>query len=103
MKSYTNVLELESLISSNPKVVVDFYSDWCGPCKKIAPFYENKSKEYPGMICVKADAGIEEIAQKYEVSVLPTFVTFHNGLRGEVLQGANTTALSQLMLNLHNL
>jgi thioredoxin 1 len=64
--------EFQKLISSNTCVVTDFYADWCGPCKAIAPIFEQlaTSHSQPGKLAfakVNVD-NQQEIAQKYGVS-----------------------------------
>ena len=72
--------ETEVLGSSTP-VLVDFWADWCGPCKMIAPSLEEISSELDGKVTiVKAnldDAG--EAATRYQVRTIPQLVLFENG------------------------
>lgn len=61
-------------------IVVDFYADWCGPCKAVAPRVEALASEYPDMAFVKVNVDeLEEIATEYEVASLPTFLLIKNG------------------------
>lgn len=72
--------EKEVLNSSEP-VLVDFYADWCGPCKMMAPVVEELAGELQG----KAKVGkinIDEnqgLAMKYEVMSIPTLIVFKEG------------------------
>lgn len=72
--------ETEVLKSTTP-VLVDFYADWCGPCKMIAPFIDELAKEYEGKIIVgKLNVDTAGgIAQKYGVMGIPTLMTFKRG------------------------
>ena len=62
-------------------VLVDFWAEWCGPCKMIAPFLEDISKELKGRVTV-AKINIDEnpaTPTKYGVSGIPTLMLFKNG------------------------
>jgi len=71
----------EEVMSSNLPVLVDFYADWCGPCKMLAPVIEALAGEYEG----KAKIGklnvddAPETAQKYGIMSIPTLLYFKNG------------------------
>ena len=71
----------EEVLQSDLPVLVDFYADWCGPCKMMAPIVERIAKEYDGQIKVgkcNIDANMP-LAQKYRVASIPTFVIFKAG------------------------
>ena len=61
--------------------LVDFYADWCGPCKMIAPVLDDLASEYDGKVSiVKVDADAHpEVLSKYGVRGLPTLMMFENG------------------------
>ena len=71
----------EEVLSSNIPVLVDFYADWCGPCKMLAPVIEALAGEFEG----KAKIGklnvdnASETAQKYGIMSIPTLLYFKNG------------------------
>lgn len=72
---------LEKIIAEagDKLIVIDFFAMWCGPCKMIAPKYEELSKENTNVIFLKVDVDDnEEIAVKYEISSMPTFVFIKN-------------------------
>ncbi|KAB2573104.1 Thioredoxin [Lasiodiplodia theobromae] len=86
-----------SILSSNTYVVADFYADWCGPCKAIAPVFEQLAQQEakPGRLSfVKVDVDAQQgVAGKYGVSAMPTFLVFKNGSVTETIRGANPAAL----------
>ncbi|KAF2136104.1 uncharacterized protein K452DRAFT_259622 [Aplosporella prunicola CBS 121167] len=89
--------QFKNILSSNTCVVADFYADWCGPCKAIAPIFEQlaSAEAKPGrMAFVKVDVDAHQgIAQQYGVSAMPTFLIFKNGTVTETIRGANPAGL----------
>ncbi|QZX49072.1 thioredoxin [Mycoplasma sp. E35C] len=80
MKHVTSKAEFEQLIKDNKKVVVDFYADWCGPCKMFGPVFEQVSKEKTDWTFIKVNVDeAEELSIKYQVASIPTLYTFKNG------------------------
>ena len=80
--------ELEVIESDEP-VMVDFYAEWCGPCKMAAPVIDQLAEEYVGKVKVvklNVDEG-RESAAKYGVMSIPTVITFRNGEEVERLVG----------------
>ena len=72
--------ESEVLRSDQP-VLVDFYADWCGPCRMLAPILEEIAREYEGGVKVgKVNVDEQmELAQKFGVSSIPLLVVFKDG------------------------
>lgn len=72
--------EQEALGSEIP-VMVDFYADWCGPCKMLAPTVEKLAKEFDGKIKIgKLDTDSnQQIAAKYRVMTIPTLLFIKGG------------------------
>lgn len=72
--------EAEVLKSDIP-VLVDFYADWCGPCKMMAPIVHQLAEAYAGQMKIgklNVDEAIS-VAQKYRVMNIPTFIFFKEG------------------------
>lgn len=65
---------------ANGLVLVDFYADWCGPCRMIAPELEKLDMEMPNVQIVKLNVdNVPQIAQEYGVMSIPTLILFNNG------------------------
>jgi len=81
--------EFNSLIKEG-KVVVDFYADWCGPCKFLSPIIEKLAGDYDGTVkFAKVDVdGQQELAQRFQVMSIPTVIFFKDGQQVERFSGA---------------
>lgn len=80
MKFTTGNFETEVLNAEIP-VMVDFYAEWCGPCKMMGPLVDKMADKYAGKVKIgklNVDESLE-IAQKYRVASIPTFIFFKNG------------------------
>lgn len=70
-----------TVLESDAPVLVDFYADWCAPCKMVAPLVDEIAHQHTGkMLVVKVDTDqAPEVAMKYEIRSIPTLIVFRNG------------------------
>jgi thioredoxin 1 len=69
-------------------VIIDFYADWCGPCKMMAPEFESASAELKNIKFAKLNVDeASEIAQTYEIMSIPTMIFFKDGEQANRLTG----------------
>lgn len=79
----------EDVVASTGPVVVDFYADWCGPCKMIEPVLDQLATEYEGRLKfgrLDVDAS-QDVAMRYNVMAMPTVGFFHGGKMVDRLVG----------------
>lgn len=71
----------EEVLQSEKLVLVDFWANWCGPCKMIAPVLEQIAEEYKEKVKIgKVNVDEEsEIARQYQILSIPTLILFKNG------------------------
>ncbi len=68
------------VLKSNETVLVDFYADWCGPCKMVAPILEEIAQENADIKVCKVDVDASQsLAQQFGVASIPTLIVFKNG------------------------
>ncbi len=83
MVKYVNAKALEEIISSEKVVFCDFWASWCGPCRMLAPVFEEISDKYEGQATfVKIDIDEEDseaAAIKYGITSIPNVIAFKNG------------------------
>ncbi|KAL7931336.1 thioredoxin-like protein [Trichoderma chlorosporum] len=94
--------QLEELFASTTYVALDFYADWCPPCKAIAPLYQTLADKHSAdnqLAFAKVNVDhVQEVAAKYGITAMPTFLFFKQGeqvaVNGEAaIQGADPRKL----------
>ena len=85
----------DEIISSNAKVLVDFYADWCGPCKMVGPLVAQIADEHDDVAVVKVNVDDEmDLAEKFGVASIPTIILFKDGKEAK----KNIVAMSMAQL-----
>lgn len=71
----------ELINSPGMPVLVDFYADWCGPCKTMAPILQQVARDHAGKVkVIKIDVDRNQpVAQQFRVQSIPTLILFHQG------------------------
>ena len=79
-----------SVLNNNKLVMIDFYADWCGPCKMVSPIIEEIAEEYKDVCDVfKLDIDVApDVATKYNVLAVPTIIFFKDGKAVDTIVGA---------------
>ena len=73
--------EFEKLITESPIVFVDFWAEWCGPCKMFGPVFEAASEKHPDVVFAKVDTEAEQsLAGAAGITSIPTLMAFRDGI-----------------------
>lgn len=96
-----NEASFDKLLASTSKpVLVDFYADWCGPCKMLGPILEQLSRDYKDALIVKIDVDSNQnLAAKFGIRSIPTMIIFKDGENKETLSGVMTQPQLETKLN----
>ena len=68
------------IVGNNDVVIIDFWAEWCGPCKRFAPVFEAASEKYDNVIFGKVNTEEQpELSQYFQIRSIPTLVVFRGG------------------------
>ncbi len=80
MRIIENEAEFDSVLKENKSVFVDFYADWCGPCKMVSPVVEKLAGENTDITFVKVNVDDNpEVASRFGIMSIPTLIAFKDG------------------------
>ena len=90
------------VIKNDKAVIVDFWAEWCGPCRAVAPVLDRIAQERSGeLIVVKVNIDEEPgLAQRYGVQSIPTMILFRDGEPAKVAVGAQPKGALEKSLGL---
>lgn len=91
--TYVTTDNFEQLLASDKPVLLDFYADWCGPCRMIAPIIEEIANERDDIIVGKVNVDEQgALAQAYDVMSIPTLIVLKDGKVANQATGARPKA-----------
>ena len=77
----TTAQNFEKTVTENEIVLVDFWADWCGPCKMFAPVFEAASDKHEDIVFAKVDTEAEQqLATEAQIRSIPTLMAFRDGI-----------------------
>jgi thioredoxin 1 len=89
----------DAVIADNKYVLVDFWAEWCGPCKMMAPVLESISEENDWLKVIKVNADENpNLTKKYDISSIPTLLLFREGSIIKYAVGAKPKSFIKRML-----
>jgi thioredoxin 1 len=100
--SEPQVITSLSQVPKSGNVIIDFYADWCGPCKKLAPYFIEFAKVNPDVAFLKVDTENceDSLPNEYNVSALPTLVFIKDGEPVTIIKGFNLERIKEEIENL---
>ena len=95
----------EQLVQTSDVVLVDFWAEWCGPCRMFAPVFEAASEEHPDIVFAKVDTEAEqELAASMGIQSIPTLMAFRDQILLYAQPGAlPAAALAELISKVQEL
>ena len=79
----------ENVIKKGQPIIVDFWAEWCGPCKSMHPIFTRMAKKYKQVRFARVNVdNAQDIAMRYGVQSIPTFIMFKNGEIANQMVGA---------------
>uniref|UniRef100_A0A1I7UT52 Peptide-N(4)-(N-acetyl-beta-glucosaminyl)asparagine amidase n=1 Tax=Caenorhabditis tropicalis TaxID=1561998 RepID=A0A1I7UT52_9PELO len=93
----SNFLELDQILNradANRLIIIDFYANWCGPCRAISPYIEQLSEQFPNATFLKVNVDVaRDLVTRYAIRAMPTFFFFKDKDHIDTVRGANQQAI----------
>lgn len=84
-----NESNFDQIVSADNPTLVDFWAEWCGPCKSMHPVFESLSKKYPNVKFARVNVDQNQnISMRFAVQSIPTFIMFKSGQIVDKMMGA---------------
>ena len=102
-QAFTDANFQTEVLNSDKLTVIDFWAEWCGPCRAIGPVIDELSKEYAGKVNV-GKVNVDENPQtsaRFGIQSIPTLLIFKNGQLVDQLQGALPRPIIEARLSAH--
>lgn len=99
----TEITEYKFEVPKQGVVIIDFWAEWCAPCRMLTPILEKLSKEITDVqffkVNVEDKRGVVGLVAQYEITALPTLIVFVNGEKREVMRGYQSESVIRTSLN----
>ena len=91
--------QFDTLIASDRLVLVDYYADWCPPCRMFAPVLDQLSVEFDGEVTIgKVNVDdLAEVTEEQGIACMPTFIFYKNGAQLGRVEGASEAAVREMI------
>lgn len=100
VKQIKTLSELDAILkeAGSKLVIIDFFATWCGPCRMIAPYIEELADTHKDVVFLKVDVDeADEVASKYAINVMPTFIYLKNGQKVTEVTGSSQEKVKEAL------